>query len=115
MATNYLDANNVIKKVYDPATESLKTTAVASFAGGEVNIDISDTTDSIKIGNGSGNYLAIEPDGSINVNVDSDITVELSAADGDNVAISDGVDTLAINTDGSINVVGPLTDTQLRS
>lgn len=31
------------------------------------------------------------------------INVELDAADGDNVAISDGVNTLAINPDGSIN------------
>lgn len=31
--------------------------------------------------------------------------IELDAADGDNVAISDGTDTLAINADGSINVV----------
>jgi hypothetical protein len=31
--------------------------------------------------------------------------IELSAADGDSVSISDGTDTLAVNADGSINVV----------
>lgn len=67
MSTKYLDANNVIKKVYDPSTESLKTTAVASFAGGEVS-------------------------------------VEISAADGDNIAISDGTNTVVVNPDGSLNV-----------
>lgn len=37
------------------------------------------------------------------------VDVILDAAGGDNVAISDGVDTMAVNPDGSINVqVGPL-------
>jgi len=33
------------------------------------------------------------------------LEIEISAADGDNIAISDGTDTLAVNADGSINVV----------
>lgn len=32
------------------------------------------------------------------------LEVEISAADGDNIAISDGTDTLAVNADGSLNV-----------
>lgn len=36
------------------------------------------------------------------INVDAN-EISISAADGDNVAISDGVDTLAINPDGSLN------------
>lgn len=38
------------------------------------------------------------------INVDAN-QVDISAADGDNIAISDGVDTLAVNPDGSINTV----------
>lgn len=98
MSTKYLNTDNILKKVYDPSTEGLRTTAVASFVGGSVDISISDLTDSIKIGDGSGVYLDINPDGSINANV------EVNAADGDNIAISDGTNTMSVNSDGSINV-----------
>lgn len=98
MGTKYLNTDNILKKVYDPSTEGLRTTAVASFVGGTVDIAISDLTDSIKIGDGSGTYLDINPDGSINSNI------EVDAADGDNIAISDGTNTMSINPDGSINV-----------
>lgn len=44
-------------------------------------------------------------DSSISVTtIAGEVNVELSAADGDNVAISDGTDTLAVNSDGSINI-----------
>jgi hypothetical protein len=43
------------------------------------------------------------------------VSVVIDAAGGDNIAISDGVDTLAINADGSINVTGPVTNAQLRA
>jgi len=98
MSTKYLNTDNILKKVYDPSVESLRTTATATFVGGTVDISISDTTDSIKVGDGTGVYLDINPDGSINSNV------EIDAADGDNIAINDGIDTLAINSDGSINI-----------
>lgn len=98
MSTKYLNSDNILKKVYDPSTEGLRTTAVASFVGGSVDISISDVTDSIKIGDGSGVFLDINPDGSINANI------EINAADGDNVAISDGTNSLVINPDGTINI-----------
>lgn len=59
----FLNQENIIKKVFDETTDSLRVNA--------------------KIGG---------------------VDVNLSAAAGDNVAISDGVDTLVINPDGSINV-----------
>lgn len=67
-----------------------------------VTVNIDDLTpdkDQVSIGDHTtGNSLEIEPDGSINANV------EVDAADGDNVAISDGTNTLHVNPDGSINV-----------
>lgn len=63
----FLNQENIIKKVFDEANDALRTTAT----------------------------LVVPPGG---------INVALSAAEGDNVAISDGVDTLLINSDGSINV-----------
>jgi hypothetical protein len=84
------------------------------------NLDIRDLThvsDSVKIGDGT-DFLAVATDGSIAVTdnggsltVDGTVTVtatdldirNLSAAQ-DNVRISDGTDSLAVNTDGSINI-----------
>lgn len=63
----FLNQENIMKKVFDETTDSLRTTALLTV-----------------------------PPGGINVN--------LSAAGGDNVAISDGTDTLLVNADGSINV-----------
>lgn len=39
------------------------------------------------------------------INLSGEMEVAIDAASGDNIAISDGVDTLAVNADGSINVV----------
>lgn len=43
------------------------------------------------------------------------VDVVIDAVGGDNIAISDGADTLNINPNGSINVEGPLTDAELRA
>lgn len=69
----------------------------ANIANVEVDTDYHD--DSMQIGDPNTDAtLKINTNGSIDANV------EVSAADGDNIAISDGTDTLAINPDGSINV-----------
>ena len=68
MSTKYLGGENILRAAYDPASESLRTTAVASFVGGTVDVSISHLTDSIKIGDGV-DLLAVNTDGSINVNV----------------------------------------------
>lgn len=114
MSTKYLSGENVLRQVYDESAESLRTTAVASFAGGSVDVVISHLTDSIRIGDGV-DLLAINPDGSINTNITGSLAVEIDAADGDNIAISDGTNDLAINVDGSINVNAIGTNTILTS
>jgi hypothetical protein len=64
-----------------------------------VNVDLNSTDDQVAVEDpNTGAHIRVETNGSINANV------EVSAADGDSVAISDGTDTLAINADGSINV-----------
>ena len=75
---------------------------------------------SIKISDGS-NDLAIDASGFITANINGNVTVDatdldirdLSAAQ-DNVAISDGTDTLAVNADGSLNAVVTATDLDVR-
>lgn len=60
---------NVLRDVHDRQTQSLRTTAQASIViPGGLEVDISHTDDSIAIANPvTNNFLAINPDGSINV------------------------------------------------
>lgn len=67
MSTTSLSGDAVLRQVYDPPTESLKTLVTANISGAqEVIINAAD--DSIKIGDGNGHFVAVNPDGSINVN-----------------------------------------------
>lgn len=67
------------------------------------------------------NKLKVNADGSIDVNIAEPVTVDSTdldirdlSASQDNVAISDGTDTLAINADGSLNAVVTATDLDIR-
>ncbi len=97
-------ASEVLAQVFDPATETLKTNTTAVTIENvslEVNLDAAGG-DSIKVSDGS-DTLAVNSDGSINVNLVGTIAVELDAADGDSVKVSDGANDLVVNSDGSIN------------
>lgn len=88
-----LDGNQVLKQSYDDASNRIRVDAAISATLGEVVIK-----------DPQGDHLNVNPDGSINTNIVSPLAIEIDAADGDNIAISDGVDTMAVNNDGSINV-----------
>lgn len=64
-----LSLENVLRDVHDMDTQSLRTTAQATIVvPGGLEVDISHTDDSIAIANPvTNNFLAINPDGSINV------------------------------------------------
>lgn len=112
MSTKYLNSENIMRKVYDPSTESLKTSTIAVLDTNSVSVQINDTDDSIKIGNGQGDYLAINDDGSINANLTGEIDIEVNAVDGDSIAVvgtEDGTPsgtqhTLKIGSDGNARV-----------
>lgn len=89
-----------IDEVVDLAgTRRLAVDANISAQSIQVSVDLDPSEDGVFIGDpNTGNVLEIESDGSLNANV------EIDAADGDNIAISDGTNTLLINPDGSINV-----------
>ena len=85
-------------KSFDETTQSLKVTV----ANTPVQIDVSAFTDSIKIGDGSGTNTTITTVGAkkaLDVNV-ADITLD---AANDSVAIKNGSNQLAVNSDGSVN------------
>lgn len=89
-----LDADQVIKQAYDEPNQRLRVDATLTASIGDVTIIDPD-----------GDPLAVNPDGSINVNINGGaLQVEISAADGDNIAISDGTNTAVVNPDGSLNV-----------
>lgn len=72
-----------------------------------IEVELDYESDSVQIGDPNTDAtLKINPDGSIDSNV------EVDAADGDNIAISDGTNTMLVNPDGSINAnvsINPLT------
>lgn len=64
-----------------------------------IEVELDYENDSVQIGDPNTDAtLKINPNGSIDANV------EVDAADGDNIAISDGVNTMSVNPDGTINV-----------
>lgn len=129
---NYLstrDGMQVLRAAFDDNTKRLRTDSTFT---GSVSVDLDAADDSVSIGDSTGtNFLAVNPDGSINVgnfpatqdvNVVSSVEIEIKNDAGnpipvtatdfdirdlnasqDNVAISDGTDTLQVNADGSIN------------
>lgn len=60
-----LNMENIIRKVYDHTTETLKTSGVSA----PTNIVISSSDDSIAIGNVAGDLMTVHTDGSIDANI----------------------------------------------
>jgi len=100
-----LSADQVLQQAFDESADRLRVDASVTASIGDIQIDAEESDIAIK-DRVTDNLLAIENDGSINANVNID------AASGDNIAISDGTNDLAIEADGSINVnvVGAATE-----
>jgi len=58
----------ILQGSYDESNQRLRVETAATIVAGAVEVAINDTTDSIKIGDGTGDYLKVNPDGSIDVN-----------------------------------------------
>ena len=71
--TSPLSSENVLRDVHDPVNQVLRTNAV--LEGGTIEVTLTDADDSIKIGNGSGTYLAVNPNGSINAVISGSSTI----------------------------------------
>lgn len=101
-----LDADQVLKQSFDEINDRLRVDAsvTAVVAGVTLSAATSDIAIKDRV---TGNLLKINADGSIDSNV------VVSASGGDNIAISDGTNTLDINSDGSINVKA--TDLDIRN
>lgn len=99
-----LDGNQVLQGAFDDATGKLRVDATVSAVIGDVKITDND-----------GDDLQINPDGSLNVSLTGSTAIEIDAADGDNIAISDGTNTASVNPDGSLNATVTATDLDIRN
>lgn len=70
-----LDQQQIIQRVFNGDDDRLRVDAGVTIDNGQMEVAISDTEDSIRIGNGNGNKLAVNSDGSINVNSSGSSTV----------------------------------------
>jgi hypothetical protein len=83
------DANQVLKYSFDDATGTLRTTATATVVSGDITIESSHTSDSMRLGDGT-NYIGSVTDS--------------------------GQNGLSVNVNNSnLQVFGPLTDAELRA
>jgi len=88
-----LDANQVIKRVYDEDTESLRTLATVAVADITFDVNLDADNDSVSIGNpDNSNTLNINGDGSINVNLlDPGSEFEVQSTYGEITGLANGV------------------------
>lgn len=101
-----LDSEQVLKQSFDEVNDRLRVDASVTAVVAGVTLDAA-TSDIAIADRVTGNLLKVNADGSIDANV------VVSASGGDNIAISDGTNTLDINSDGSINVKA--TDLDIRN
>jgi hypothetical protein len=101
-----LDADQVLKQSFDETNDRLRVDASVTAVVAGVTLDAA-TSDIAIADRVTGNLLKVNADGSVDANV------VVSASGGDNIAISDGTNTLDINSDGSINVKA--TDLDIRN
>jgi hypothetical protein len=99
-----LDATQVIRRVYDEANNKIRVDAVVSAVIGTVDVILNSATDNVAIASPGGNFLLINPDGSINVN-----SVVDQASD--SIRLGDGVNLITSTAVSSkhgldVNIIG---------
>lgn len=100
MSLPKIDFPNVIRSVYDVASNRLRVDAVATVATGIIEVVISDQNDSIKIGDGSGTYLDINADGSINTKAVGTTAVSGTVFTSPSLKVTPTIANLSVPTSG---------------
>jgi len=90
----------------------------------QIDVDLVHTEDSVRLGDGTSFFTSTTVGADIGLDVNlinasiavtaTDLDIRDLSASQDNVAISDGTDTLAVSADGSINSVVSATDLDIR-
>lgn len=97
------DSEQVLRYAFDDNTGRIRVDANVVVAPGGIsaadgdNIAISDGVDTV----------VVNPDGSLNTNIQGEVQIELDAQDGDNVAIADATtgDSMTVRPDGNATVI----------
>lgn len=87
-----LDANQVIKRVYDDDTESLRTLATVAIADISFDVNLDADDDTVSIGNpNNSNTLNINSDGSVNVVISDGSITEVQNTYNEIINLATGV------------------------
>ena len=70
-APSSLDGNQVLQGSFDESTGRLRTDSLATVVNADIDVSLDATEDNVAIADPDGNFLNINPDGSINVIVDT--------------------------------------------
>lgn len=62
-----LDGNQVLTHAFDEATQRLRTTADATIVNADIDVALDASEDNVAIADPNGDFLNINPDGSINI------------------------------------------------
>lgn len=92
--TSQLSSQNVLRDVHDTATQSLRTTATAVIPPGQFEVSIDHTDDSIRLGDGTILFTGT----TVGAKTGLDVNIL------NPIKLTDGTDSLSINSDGSLNV-----------
>lgn len=106
-----LDASQVIRRAYDDAENRIRVDAEVTATIGTVDVILDAASDNVAIADPDGNFLEINPDGSINTNVN------ISHTD-DSIRLGNGTDFITSTTTGpkvalDVNVLGGVATTKL--
>jgi Flp pilus assembly protein TadG len=99
-----LDANQVLQGAYDEANGRLRTDSTATIVNADIDVQLDSADDNVAIASPDGDFLEINADGSINVNVSGTVDVT-----GSEVSVSGTVDvevTSPVAISGTVDVSG---------
>jgi len=88
-----LDANQVLQGSYDEAAGRLRTDSLATIVNADIDVSLDAAEDNVAIATPDGDFLAINPDGSINV-VIGNSSKELISSYSEVTGVVSGITTL---------------------
>jgi len=96
-----LDANQVLQGAYDEANGRLRTDSTATIVNADIDVQLDSADDNVAIASPDGDFLEINADGSINVNVSGTVDVT-----GSEVSVSGTVDVTGseVSVSGTVDV-----------
>jgi hypothetical protein len=99
-APSRLDANQVLQGSFDESTGRLRTDSLATVINADIDVALDATEDNVAIASPDGDFLAIEDDGSINVNsIDGALEATQQQVLTELVSVNSSLDAIEADTD----------------